>query len=313
MFLENIAAAGVQVLTLFLLMAVGFIADKTGIFTAETAKRSTDLLFYIVTPAVMLHSFLTMEFTQERLKDFFIAFGLGLATHFVGMLLSAPFFRKGDKDAGTVYRFACIYGNMGYMCLPLAEKITGAEGVFLCSSAVVSYNVMVFTHGVWLMSGNGEKGKKNSFQLRSILLNPGVLAVLVGLPLFIFSVRLPRPVEDAVGYVASLNSPLAMIILGTYIANSDLKKLFLQKEHYLIVLIKQICMPFLMICAYRLLGLSGVTLTACGISAAAPTAANTVMFAAKYDKDTSLASQVVAFGTLASVLTMPVLIAFTKL
>lgn len=313
MFLENILTAGTQVLTLFLLMAVGFVADKTKIFTAKTAKASTDLIFYVVTPAVMLHSFLTMEFTRERLKDFAIAFVLGVCTHFVGMLLSAPFFRKGDIRTRMVYKFACIYGNMGYMCLPLAEKIAGAEGVFLCSSAVVSYNVMVFTHGVWLMSHSDEKGARPPFRLRSIILNPGVLAVAVGLPLFIFSVRLPAPLEDAVGYVANLNSPLAMIILGTYIANSDLKKLFLQKEHYLIVLIKQIAMPFLMISAYRLLGLTGVTLTACGISAAAPTAANTVMFAAKYEKDTACASQVVAFGTLVSVLTMPFLIAYAQL
>lgn len=306
-------SAGVQVLTLFLLMAVGFIADKTGVYTEKTAKASTDLLFYIVTPAVMINSFLSMEYSSERLKYFLIAFACGLSTHFIGMLLSAPFFRKIPEEKANVYLFASIYGNMGYMCLPLAEKITGEEGVFLCSSAVVAYNVMVFTHGAWLMNRSRSKDVKTKFSIKSIILNPGVLAVIAGLPLFIFSVKLPAPVTDAVKYVASLNSPLAMIILGTYIANSDLKKLFLQKEHYLIVLLKQICMPLIMITVYKFLGLSGLVLTACGISASAPTAANTVMFAAKYNKDTSCASQAVAFGTLMSVITMPFMIAYTKI
>lgn len=303
--------AGVQVLTLFLLMAVGFVADKTGIYTAKAAKATTNLLFYVVTPAIMLDSFLSMSYSRERLLAFGLAFVCGLSTHFVGMLLTLPFFRKGNPQANAVYKFAGIYGNMGYMCLPLAEKITGAEGVFLCSSAVAAYNVMVFTHGAWLMGQGAEK--KSKLDLRALILNPGVIALLIGLPLFIFSVSLPAPVTDAIGYVASLNSPLAMIILGTYIANSDLKKLFLQKEHYLIVLLKQICMPLIMITLYRLLGMSGLTLTACGISAAAPTAANTVLFAAKYDKDTAAASQVVSFGTLAAVLTMPFMIAYTKI
>ena len=310
MFFENMATAGLQVLTLFLLIAVGFIADKTGVFPEKAAKGCTDLLFYAVTPAVMLHSFLSMEYSHMRLASFFLAFVLGLSTHFVGMVLSLPFFRKGSRDVGVVYRFASIYGNMGYMCLPLAEKITGSEGVFLCSSAVAAYNVMVFTHGARLMA---KDGAKRTSALRSLILNPGVLTLLVGLPLFIFSVRLPAPLTEAVDYVASLNSPLAMIILGTYIANSDLKKLFLQKEHYLIVFLKQLLMPLIMITLYRLIGLEGVTLTACGISAAAPAAANTVLFAAKYDRDTAAASQIVSFGTLAAVLTMPIMIAYTKL
>lgn len=310
LFFENMTTAGLQVLTLFLLIAVGFLLDKTGVFPEKAAKGCTDLLFYAVTPAVMLHSFLSMEYNRERLFSFFLAFVLGLSTHVVGMLLSLPFFRKGREDANVVYHFASIYGNMGYMCLPLAEKITGSEGVFLCSSAVAAYNVMVFTHGARLMT---KKGARRASALRSLFLNPGVLTLMVGLPLFIFSVKLPAPVTDAVDYIASLNSPLAMIILGTYIAHSDLKKLFLQKEHYLIVLLKQILMPLIMISLYRLLGLSGVPLTACGISAAAPAAANTVLFAAKYDRDTAAASQIVSFGTLAAVLTMPVMIAYTKL
>ena len=310
LFFENMTTAGLQVLTLFLLIAVGFLLDKTGVFPEKAARGCTDLLFYAVTPAVMLHSFLSMEYSRERLFSFFLAFVLGLSTHFVGMLLSLPFFRKGREDANVVYHFASIYGNMGYMCLPLAEKITGSEGVFLCSSAVAAYNVMVFTHGARLMT---KKGARRASALRSLFLNPGVLTLMVGLPLFIFSVKLPAPVTDAVDYIASLNSPLVMIILGTYIAHSDLKKLFLQKEHYLIVLLKQILMPLIMISLYRLLGLSGVPLTACGISAAAPAAANTVLFAAKYDRDTAAASQIVSFGTLAAVLTMPVMIAYTKL
>ena len=310
LFFENMTTAGLQVLTLFLLIAVGFLLDKTGVFPEKAAKGCTDLLFYAVTPAVMLHSFLSMEYSRERLFSFFLAFVLGLSTHVVGMLLSLPFFRKGREDANVVYHFASIYGNMGYMCLPLAEKITGSEGVFLCSSAVAAYNVMVFTHGARLMT---KKGARRASALRSLFLNPGVLTLMVGLPLFIFSVKLPAPVTDAVDYIASLNSPLVMIILGTYIAHSDLKKLFLQKEHYLIVLLKQILMPLIMISLYRLLGLSGVPLTACGISAAAPAAANTVLFAAKYDRDTAAASQIVSFGTLAAVLTMPVMIAYTKL
>ncbi len=313
LFLQNMLTSGTQVLTLFLLAGVGFAADKLGFYTAKTAKATTNLIFYTVTPSVIINSFLKMEYSVENLRYFFIALACGMCTHFVGMALCAPFFRKLPAYRRSVYKFACIFGNMGYMCLPLAEKVVGTQGVFLCSSAVVSYNIVAFTYGIRVMSASDDQKEKPKLGLKSLILNPGVIAVLIGLPLYIFSVKLPAPLADALSGIGSLNSPLAMIILGTYIANSDFKKLFTQKEHYLILLLKQVCMPLIMITAYRLLGLSGTVLTACGISASAPTAANTVMFAAKYEKDTAAASQAVAFGTLMAVVTMPFMIAYTKI
>ena len=71
LFFENMTTAGLQVLTLFLLIAVGFLLDKTGVFPEKAARGCTDLLFYAVTPAVMLQSFLSMEYNRERLFSFF--------------------------------------------------------------------------------------------------------------------------------------------------------------------------------------------------------------------------------------------------
>ena len=114
-------------------------------------------------------------------------------------------------------------------------------------------------------------------------------------------------------YVASLNTPLAMIFFGTYIANTDLKTMFKVKENYLVALLKLIALPLIMLAVLRLCGVTGVLLTACLISASVPSANNTVMFSAKYGNDTGVASKVVTLTSVLSVLTIPVMVALSKM
>ncbi len=309
MFLSNMATAAQQVLILYLIVAVGFIADRLHIFGQDTAKRSNDLLFYIITPVVIVQSFMTMEFDAKTAGSFVLAFVCMMGTLTVGILIAIPFFRKSGKNS-VVFKYAVSYGNMGYMALPLCQAMLGSEGVFYCSAGVVAFNILSFTHGIWLMT----KGEKESaFNPKKLLFNPGVISVLVGLPFFVFDINLPEAVLSAVGHIANLNTPLAMLFLGTYIANSDLKSMFKEKNNYLVLVLKLVALPLIMLCIFKLLGLSGTILTACIISASVPSASNTVMFSAKYGKDTGTASKVVALCSVVSVLTMPVMIALSKI
>jgi len=60
------ATAAQQVLILYIMIAVGFFADKTGLYKEKAARMTNDLLFYIVTPAIITQSFLSMELTAEN-------------------------------------------------------------------------------------------------------------------------------------------------------------------------------------------------------------------------------------------------------
>lgn len=311
MFFQNMATAAEQVFILYVIVAVGFIADRLHIFSAKTAKATTDLLFYAITPCVIVRSFLTTEFTKANASGLALSFLCNVGTFAVASLLSAPFFRKGNSSANPVYKFASTYGNMGYMGLPLAEAVLGPEGAFYCSAGVIAFNVYSFTHGIWLMTKGG--AEKQRFAIKRLFVNPGVISVCIGLPLFLFSVKFPNIIMQPINYMASLNTPIAMLILGTYISNTNLKNVFKQKELYLVVVLKLLLLPLIMFGMFRLAGISGVLLTACIISASAPSANNTVMFAAKYDKDVSVASKTVAFVSFVSVLTMPIMIALSKM
>lgn len=298
-------------LVLYFIVAVGFICDKVGLYTEKTARASNDLLFYIVTPCVIINSFFTTEFTPESAKSLLTALLGGVITHTVGILLTVPFFRKKDDPNNAVFKFASVYGNMGYMALPLAQAVLGDEGVFFCSAGVVVFQLFCFTHGAYVMTA-GSKAEKAD--LKRLIINPGVIGVAVGLPFFLLRVNMPELLTRPVSLLGSLNTPLAMLMLGTYMANAGLKTIFKNKKQYLSTFIKIIAVPSIVLCIVKFTGLmSGALLTACVIQASAPSANNTVMFAAKYGKDTGTASKAVAFANFASVLTMPVMIALTKM
>lgn len=135
---------------------------------------------------------------------------------------------------------------------------------------------------------------------------------MIGLPLFITGLELPEIISKPITSFASMNTPLAMLMFGAYLANADLKTLFTEKKVYLTALIKLIILPLICAGLYRLCGVSGTLLTACAITAAAPSANNTIMLSAKYNRDTGTASKTVALVSLISIFTMPVMIALSQ-
>ncbi len=309
MFLQNVLIASEQVAILYVLVAVGAIADKVGIYTEKVAKSCTDLLFYIITPAVIIQSFCTLEYNPDTVKGLFTAIACGFALHIVSAAISSLVFNKCNIDEGCIYKYSCAYGNCGYMALPLAGAVLGEEGVFYCSAVIISFQIFSFTHGIYTINKGGEKVK---FDLKKLFLNPGVISVIIGLPLFLLSVKLPNIIASPMNYIASLNTPVAMLIFGTYIANTNFKTIFKNWRIFAVALVKLIILPLILLAAFRLVGISGTLLVALSISAGAPTANNTVMFAAKYDRNTGLASQTVAVVSFISIITLPVMIALAQ-
>ena len=157
MFLQNMLTAAEQVAVLYIIVAVGVIADKTGLYTEKVAKSCTDLLFYIATPAMIINSFFTLEYNSQTAKGLFIALGCGFILHFVSAVLPELIFLRCPKDRACIFKYAAAYGNCGYMGLPLAGAVAGEEGVFYCSAVIISFQIFSFTHGVYIMNKR-EKG-----------------------------------------------------------------------------------------------------------------------------------------------------------
>lgn len=309
MFISNVITALTQVVILYIIVAIGFFCHKAGIYTEKVSRLTTDLLFYIVTPAMIARSFISIEFSRDTLKGLGLSFLAAVIFHGIGILLSELVFHKTEQEKAAIYKFAAVYGNVGYMVLPLAERLLGSEGVFYCSAVVILFNILSFTHGMRIMT-KGEKGSKIS--IKSLIVNPGFIGIAIGLPIFLLKINLSQILYMPLSYVADLQTPLAMLMFGTYLASADIKKVFSDYRVFVCLAIKLFAMPLLTVLSLKLMGFSGMLLAACTLSASAPTANNTVMFAAKFNKDTALASAVTAFISIISIFTMPLMVAVAQ-
>ena len=308
MFIENLITAATNVGVLYIIVAVGYICDRMGIYTEDTAKKTVNFLLYFVASCTLINSFIKIEATPDTVGKFFTAFALAVATHVIAILLNTLTFRNKQNEKNAVYKFASIYGNVAFMALPLAQAVLGDEGVLYCVGGAVVFNLLTFTHGVKLM---GKEGTKLS--LKKLLINPGVIAVVIGLPIFISDIELPYIITRPVGMLADLNTPVAMLVFGTYLSKTDLKTMLFDKKIYGVALMKLIVLPLICMGVYYLCGLSGTLLTAVIITASVPSANNTFMFASVYGRDTATASKTVALVSFLSILTMPVIIAITQM
>lgn len=307
-FLGNLQIVATQVLILYLIAFIGFFADKTKIFVRADAIRLVDLLFNLILPFAIINSFLSMDRTKEHIFGLFFAILLAFLTHLLGIGFASLCFKKRSKAEQGVYHYAIVFSNAAFLALPLAQSVVGEEGVFYSSCYVAVFNVLAFTYGINQISGG-----KAKINLKSLFLNPGSISVLIGIPLFLLQVKLPDFLTDTMARVGACNSPMAMIVFGTFLANCNFKNVFIKKEAYFVSFLRLVLIPVVMLFVFKLLGVEGNMLTALTISASAPVATNTAMYAAKYENDTALSSELVGQTSIFSVITMPIIVALAQI
>ena len=312
--LENLLLVSKQVGILFALMSVGFLCNRRRIIDEVAIKGLTELLVLIVTPCIIMHSFMQQTFAPSLLGDLGWALVASVFAHVVGSALAILFFRGGDQRQEGVLRFAVMFSNAGFMGIPLEYAILGPKGVFFGAMYVVVFNLACWSWGVFVMCRGAKVGG-----WKSVLVNPGTVGVALGMPFFLFSIKLPDVVGVPLEMLAGLNTPLAMIMVGWYLAESVKCKVESGKSFlfpaFKVVVLRLLVVPIAVIgalaCARAFISdFNPVMAVAIATAACAPVAALTTVIAARYDRDVSMATGLVAGTTLLSILTMPPIVGF---
>lgn len=304
--LENFLTVAQNVLSLFILIGVGFCCQKFKLLNDAAVKACANLVLYIATPCVIIKS-CVREFDSSLLTGFLIMIIVAAVNFGILILIARLCFRDKDEGRRRVLRFATVFSNAGYMGIPLQQAILGDEGVFYCAAYIIMHNVVMWTYGVVCMSDD-----KRNLSGKKLILNPGIIGVVIGMVLFLLSVPVPTLVIDAVGHMASLNTPIPMIIVGYYMAQTDILGALKDKKSYLCIFIRLIGIPLLALGGLLLVGVRGAVLTSCMICICAPVATATTMFSTRYERDTLLSVNLVSISTLFAVATMPVIVAFAQ-
>ena len=156
-------------------------------------------------------------------------------------------------------------------------------------------------------------GNIKNLSIKSLIFNPGIIGVTVSLIIFLFSIKLPVVVREPVKYLASLNTPVPMLIIGYYLSKTQITKGIKDGKAWLASGLRLVVIPVICITAMLLIGIRGNILISIAIAASAPTAATTTMFATKFEKDTELSVNLVSLSTILSIVTMSCIVAVSQM
>lgn len=234
----------------------------------------TNLLLYVITPLVIINSY-CVPYEIEKAKKLILSLILSAMIHLLFIVIAHIFYKK-----NSIAQNAVILSNSGFMGIPLIMSTLGEEAVFYLAAYMVINCLVQWTYGVNLMDRNA----KMSF--KKIILSPVTIALAIGLAIFFIQIPLPDQVMTFLGQIKNLNSPLAMIVLGSYLTQlnftqirQDIKRIappvFLR-----LIIAPLTCLSFLCFLpeAYNDIRLIHLILTA------SPTAISVALFSSKYQK-----------------------------
>jgi len=283
----------------------GFLLVRRKLLTTEDSKVISMIILYVASPCAILNSFM-IEFSQDKLIGLGIAFFGAILVH----IIFIPLANLIAKITGftPIEKATLIYSNSGNLIIPLVGAILGKEWVLYTSGYMVVQTILLWTHAKNLVCN------ERTYDFKKIFFNINILAIIVGICLFVFQVKLPDVIVGTMDTVGSMIGALAMIVIGMLIGQMDLRDIFKEKRTYLIAFMRLIVFPLIIVILFKLTGLTHITADANQIllittlAACAPPAAMITQFAQLYNKHPGYASIMNVMGVIFSIITMPLVI-----
>lgn len=185
--------------------------------------------------------------------------------------------------------------------------LLGSIGVFYGSAYVIVFTILSWTWGVYVITGD-----RSQLRLKPLLLNPGVISVVLAMALYLGQVTVPEPLMVPINYLADLNTPLPMLVVGYQLSHANFKAALQGISSWVTLVLRLLVLPLASLGICLALNVSHDLTLVLLIAASAPPAALLSMFAARFGKDTALTSSLVSVQTAISALTMPVLVGLAE-
>lgn len=288
------------------MIIMGYTLVKLKIVKSEDSKVLSMVCLYLIMPCVIINSFL-IEFTPEKLKGLGLAVGVAIVIHFVAWV----FIRILGKvlNFNPVEKASVMYSNAANMVIPVVMSVLGDEWVLYSSAFVSVQLVLLWTHCKSMLSN--EKG----FELKKIYTNINLIAIFIGILLFITKIHIPSVLQGTLKSVGGTVAPISMIITGMIMAGAELKKVFSNGRIYLVLFFRMIFFPFIVFMIIYFTGITKVIdngamiLLVTFIATITPTASSITQMAQVYGNNEQYAGAINIMTTIVSIVTMPIMVA----
>ncbi len=292
-------------LILFIMMVIGYIANKIKIMSSATNDEISNLIVNITTPALIIASVLGEETRSAELNVFYLlAIGIIL---YLGLILFGnlfigvfPFFRS----ESTIYKFMLIFGNIGYMGYPIFRSLFGETAVFISVLINMPFNILMFSYGVYSFAK--ASGRESRFAWKNFL-SPGLVSAVAALVLYFIPVNVPEFIRSPLASIGNATVPLSMILIGFSLGEIELIEVVKDYKTILISLVKLIVVPTIVFYIAGIFIKDQQLIELLTINAALPAASLIVILATQYKVQYKVSTIGVFVSTILSIATIPLI------
>lgn len=313
--MTELAGAYSQIFVMFAIVVVGYVATKLGYITRGGFNSINSFLIHVALPCLIVSSVAALDpgTGGSRVPLFFaMAFGQYLLligfTWLLTRLLHAP------EDQKPIYLLGSVCTNTGFLCLPILAAVYGQQTVLGASIYVLMCNLFLGTAGLaFLEAGDPTRdhgagtGLKLHFSPK-MLWNAPLVACVIALVLFFTGLRFPGVVESTIDALGSVCIPMAMVVAGSALAQTDMKSVFTDGRLYAFAFIRQLVIPAVFFLVMHLFIDDMLLLWVFTIMFAAPVGVLVPSWAEHYHQDGPFPARFVVVTTLLSFIFIPLLV-----
>ena len=292
-------------MTLFAIVIVGYVAGRLGYMGGEFDKRLSSLVINFTCPALILSSAMTGELPDRRLILPLLIISFITYIILTGVAFLLPRYLTKKRDEEGIVGFALMFGNVGFMGYPVVASIFGYQAVFYAAVLNVVNTLAVFTVGTILIVGKLD-GKKR-FQKKVLYSTPMLSAYLAMLIVALGIDNIPGVVSQPLTMIGNITVPAALLIIGSSMSQLSLRTMLGNRTVYFATLFRLILIPLGLFFLFPILGFDPYVVNINTVVIAMPVATYGTILCLKYNRDTTLITEVTLITTILSMITLPLL------
>ena len=293
-------------LTLFVIVIVGYVAGKLGYLGGDFDRQLSRLVINITCPALILSSSMTGELPDRRFILPLLLISIVTYIILTGAAFLLPRYMTKRKDDRGAIGFALMFGNVGFMGYPVVASIFGHEAVFYAAVLNVVNTFTVFTIGTILITGSSNiEGKR--FEKKVLYSTPMLAAYLTMLIVALEINNIPGFICQSLTMLGNITVPAALLIIGSSMSQLPIRSLLGNTTVYLTTALRLALLPLAVYYLTSLMGFSPMVVNINTVVIAMPVATYGTILCLKYSKDTTLMAEVTFITTLLSMISIPLL------
>lgn len=299
----------VVMMTLFALVVVGYIAGKLGYLGGDFDRQLSRLVINITCPALILSSSMTGTLPDRHLILPLLLISAITYIILAGVAFLLPRYLTKNKDDEGPVGFALMFGNVGFMGYPVVASIFGHEAVFYAAVLNVVNTFAVFTIGTILITGKSEmEGER--FQKKVLYSTPMLAAYLTMAIVALEIDNIPEVICQPLTMLGNITVPAALLIIGSSMSSLPLRSLLGNPIVYTTTLFRLAILPIGIHFLMNATGFSPMVVNINTLVIAMPVATYGTILCLKYEKDTTMMTEVTFITTLLSMISIPLLVTF---